>query len=291
MSYEVELYSVCLDILLENSNRFFLSIESLCIYSFSRALLDPCCSRSSSFCLIWTGFHFWRIQACILGWRNEHHLLFSILVCSHLTCERRESNTRWAKSLLSLRDPWEPSTSQLLFHPTLMRFPCTRSSSGTDGWWWRLCCCFLGSAQWCVIDTWGRIASEAELFYTHLHTHSHWDIRSLIHKEMCAKALIKHLDIWVHVYNTPISSQWHDCTASNIYLYVLVTLGVGLQKTWRSRKVNKHGDWILIQFVGDVWVNKWRETENERVLNMIYLSRTSLLVLEQHLYQPIRLSG
>ncbi len=111
VSYEVELYSVCLDILLENSNRFFLSIESLCIYSFSRVLLDPCCSRSSSFCLIWTGFHFWRIQACILGWRNEHHLLFSILVCSHLTCERRESNTRWAKSLLSLRDPWEPSTS------------------------------------------------------------------------------------------------------------------------------------------------------------------------------------
>lgn len=145
VSYEVELFSlsVCLDISLDNSNRFFsLSFESSCICFFSRPLLDLCCSRSSLFCFVWTGFHFGRIQAC----RKEHHLLFSILVCSHLTCERRGRNTRGAKSLLILRDFWEPSTSQLLFHPTLMLFLCTRSSSGTDRWCWRPHCCVLGSA-------------------------------------------------------------------------------------------------------------------------------------------------
>jgi len=35
-------------------------------------------------------------------------------------------------------------------------------------------------------------------------------------------------------------------------------------------------------------VNEWRETENKSLLNMIYPSGTSLLVLEQHSYQPIR---
>lgn len=38
-----------------------------------------------------------------------------------LACERRERSISWA--LLILCDPWESSSSQLLFHPRLVLFP------------------------------------------------------------------------------------------------------------------------------------------------------------------------
>lgn len=168
------------------------------------------------------------METGILGHRKENNLIFSISMfrLDILACRRRERSTRWEKSSLILCNPWEPSSTQLLFHRLLLS-PCTHSSSSaTDRWWWRPHCCVLESAQCCVINTKGRIPSEGlVILYTPTHsfalrypnTRTHRSVRRGIDQ------LSWHL--WTHVY-TPTSSHRYITVEQAVFTLTFLLLQV-----------------------------------------------------------------
>lgn len=140
--------------------------------------------------------------------------------------EKWERSTRWAKSLLILRAPWEHHPHSCSFIPDSCFSLCTRSSSGTDRWSWRPHCSVLGSAQWCVWLIPGAESQVRVSYFTHTYTLLHTEISTHSYTKKCAQMHRSNIlmSVYTCIYSMAISS-YRDITIKRaIFTHIFLLL-------------------------------------------------------------------